>query len=274
MAKSFTCGIIMPISDIDGYPAGHWVEVLKIIKSSAQKVNFEPTLVSDAEDSGIIQKRIVSNIYNCDIVVADVSGKNPNVMFELGMRLAFDKPAIIIKDDATDYSFDTSVIEHLNYPKDLRYFDIISFEEKLSKKIQNTFKSATSDDNYTTFLKHFGEYTVSSLEKTEISGNEYIIKAIDELRHEIVSLKNKKSHTRNGLLSQGSRGFQVSMLTNAALKYIEKNNISINDLSDETVRNEVSQYLADNYRQNGVPITEFIPDLKAALTSLNSEAFN
>jgi hypothetical protein len=34
--------------------------------------------------------------------------KNPNVMFELGMRLAFDKPAIIIKDNRTNYSFDTA----------------------------------------------------------------------------------------------------------------------------------------------------------------------
>jgi len=32
-------------------------------------------------------------------------------MFELGLRLAFDKPAIIVKDDNTSYSFDTAPIE-------------------------------------------------------------------------------------------------------------------------------------------------------------------
>jgi len=42
------------------------------------------------------------------MIVCDISGRNPNVMFELGLRLAFDKPAIIIKDEITPYSFDTS----------------------------------------------------------------------------------------------------------------------------------------------------------------------
>lgn len=40
-------------------------------------------------------------------------------MFELGMRLTFDKPTIIIKDNTTDFIFDTGPIEHLQYPKDL-----------------------------------------------------------------------------------------------------------------------------------------------------------
>ena len=58
----------------------------------------------------MIHKTIVQNLYLNPIVVCDVSGKNANVMFELGLRLAFDKPTIIIKDDKTDYSFDTSVV--------------------------------------------------------------------------------------------------------------------------------------------------------------------
>ena len=93
------CGIIMPISAIDGCSGEHWAEVKNIISESICAAGYDPNLVSDAEDIGIIQKRIIQNIYNNDIVVCDVSGKNPNVMFELGMRLAFDKPAIIVIDD-------------------------------------------------------------------------------------------------------------------------------------------------------------------------------
>jgi hypothetical protein len=71
----------------------------------------------NADDIGVIQKRIVQNLYSSDVIVCDVSGKNPNVMFELGMRLAFDKPTLIVKDDKTDYSFDTGIIEHVPYPR-------------------------------------------------------------------------------------------------------------------------------------------------------------
>ena len=159
------CGIIMPISSIDNCSADHWTEVKKIISEAICDAGYTPNLVSNAEDIGIIQKRIIQNLYDNDIVVCDVSGKNPNVMFELGMRLAFDKPAIIIIDDKTDYSFDTSPIEHLSYPRDLRYYSILNFKEQLKAKILATVEKSKSDPKYTTFLKNFGEFEVAHVEK-------------------------------------------------------------------------------------------------------------
>ena len=66
-------------------------------------------------------------------------------MFELGMRLAFDKPTIIIIDDKTSYSFDTAIIEHLSYPRDLRYGKINEFKIKLKEKIIATIKKSEND---------------------------------------------------------------------------------------------------------------------------------
>jgi len=111
-----TCGIVMSISAIDGCSEAHWSEVHDILNEAISDAGFESNLVSNADDVGIIQKRIIQNLYDNPVVVCDVRAKNPNVMFELGMRLAFDRPTIIIKDDKTSYSFDTSPIEHLEYP--------------------------------------------------------------------------------------------------------------------------------------------------------------
>lgn len=107
-------------------------------------------------------------------------------MFELGIRLAFDKPTIIVKDDKTTYSFDTSPIEHLVYPRDLRFARIVEFKEKLTEKIQATHKKATEDKNYTTFLKHFGEFTVAKLDKKEISSQQFILEELRAIRNEMV----------------------------------------------------------------------------------------
>jgi hypothetical protein len=191
------CGIVMPISSIDGCSIEHWAEVLNIIKESVELAGFNANLVSDADDSGIIQKRIIHNLYNNEIVVCDVSGKNPNVMFELGMRLAFDKPTIIIKDDNTDYSFDTSVIEHLTYPRDLRFAKIVSFKESLKKKIQATYAKSISDSNYTTFLKNFGEYQVARLTEKEVSSDNFILSAIEEIRTEMTRIRRNQMINEN-----------------------------------------------------------------------------
>jgi hypothetical protein len=115
-------------------------------------------------------------------VVCDVSGKNPNVMFELGIRLAFDKPTIIVKDEKTSYSFDTAPIEHLEYPRDLRYADIVAFKDELARKILSTHKKATEDPNYTTFLKHFGTFTVPKLDTKEVDKEEFILDELKSLR--------------------------------------------------------------------------------------------
>lgn len=63
-------------------------------------------------------------------------------MFELGIRLTFDKPTVVVKDEETDYSFDTSPIEHAPYPSSLHYHEIVRFKKRLADKIIATQKAA------------------------------------------------------------------------------------------------------------------------------------
>lgn len=185
------CGIIMPISAIDNCSEQHWIDVKNILIDTIQSAGFEANLVSNADDVGIIQKRIIQNIYDNPIIVCDVSGKNPNVMFELGMRLAFDKPVIIIKDNITSYSFDTSPIEHLTYPRDLRFNKIVELKKELKEKIIGTYQKSQSDPSYTTFLKNFGRFTVAKLATTEVSQNEFLMEEIQELKSLIINTSQR-----------------------------------------------------------------------------------
>lgn len=210
------CGIIMPISSIDNCSMEHWAEVKKIISEAICDAGYKPNLVSNADDIGIIQKRIIQNIYDNDIVVCDVSGKNPNVMFELGMRLAFDKPAIIVIDDKTDYSFDTSPIEHLSYPRDLRYYNILNFKEQLKTKIIATVEKAKTNPNYTTFLKNFGEFEVAHVEKKEGSINEVLLSKMEEVSYHL-SRMERRINTRDNVM--------VSALENEKIKSIIRSGI-------------------------------------------------
>lgn len=198
IATANICGLIMPISAIDGCNEQHWQDVKEIISSAVEKAGFVPNLVSYADDVGIIQKRIIQNLYENPIVVCDVSGKNPNVMFELGLRLAFDKPTIIIKDNDTSYSFDTSPIEHLEYPRDLRFNKIVEFKESLGEKIKATYDKSIKDKDYTTFLKHFGAFTAAKIETKEVSKEDFIIEELKELKK---SVERQEVFRRNEMLN-------------------------------------------------------------------------
>ncbi len=175
------CGLIMPISPIDGCDALHWNAVNRILSEAIVSAGYKARMVSESDGSGIIQKNIVQNLYYDPIVVCDVSGKNPNVMFELGLRLAFDKPTVIVKDDKTDYSFDTSPIEHIPYPRDLSYYEILDFKDKLKRKILATIKEQEENKEYSVFLQHFGKFKIAKIQDKEASVNEILLSKMDEV---------------------------------------------------------------------------------------------
>ncbi|AZB41790.1 RNA helicase [Bacillus sp. FJAT-42376] len=193
------CGIIMPISGLDGYPETHWLEVKNIITQAANQIetlSFKTDIVSNSEgEVNIIHNNIISNIYNSDIVVCDISSRNPNVLFELGMRLTFDKPTVIIKDDNTPYIFDTNSIETLEYPYDLRFSKIVTFKQKLAEKIASTYKASQSDPTYSAFLGHFGKFKVKKLDQTEITEPEQVIlEELEFIRKELRILSSEREN--------------------------------------------------------------------------------
>ena len=242
------CGIIMPISAMESCGTEHWLEILSILKEVANDAGFEPNLVSDADEIGIIQKRIIQNVYNSDIIICDVSCKNPNVMFELGMRLAFDKATVIIKDDKTDYSFDTGVIEHLGYPRDLRFHKILEFKENLKKKLISTFEKSKSDSNYSTFLKNFGEYKIAHLQEKEVSSDNYILNSLDEIRYEIRRLRNNQIHSidsnRDSVDEKNLENYRTNLIKNYYNKFMSENKIrSMSDL--DIVKDELFEYISN-----------------------------
>ncbi len=190
-----TCGIVMPISHHPDYPVGHWGDVLNILREAIDGTEFEPKLVSDDDAIGLIHERIVTNIYNNEMIVCDVSSKNPNVMFELGLRLAFDKPTIIIKDEKTDYSFDTSGIEHIPYPSSLRFSQIVKFKADLISKINATYSKYTGDPNFSPFLKSFGKTIKPAvINSSEISESRYIIEQLNQIRKDIQAYRTKQDN--------------------------------------------------------------------------------
>lgn len=192
------CGIIMPIANTAPYKDGHWNDVYSVLCEVASGVNLKPNLVSFDDDVTILHKRIIRNIYFNPIVICDISSRNPNVMFELGMRLAFDKPTVIIKDDITLNSFDIASIEYLEYPSDLRYQSILSFKEKLKIKINETLKRAHEDDNYSTFLGNFGDFKTAKLVEKEVPVSEFLLDEIRDLKGAIKTLvKNSGPSHRN-----------------------------------------------------------------------------
>ena len=65
--------------------------------------------------SSNITDDIVESIERCHLVIVDVTGNNPNVMFELGYALARHKPHIIISQSTEFLPFDIRQVRTIEY---------------------------------------------------------------------------------------------------------------------------------------------------------------
>ena len=204
VAKRPRCGLVMPIATLGDYKESHWADVKAILTESLNCAGFDVALVSEADEIGTILKRIVQNLYENPLVVCDVSGRNHNVMFELGMRLAFDKATVIVTDEVTPFSFDTQVIEHIRYPRDLRYGQINTFKDNLAIKAKATYQMAATNSEFSPFLKHFGDFTAAKVETQELPQGEFLMKQMEEIRVALSEMRLEMVRRRSGSRRQHS----------------------------------------------------------------------
>ncbi len=199
------CGVVMPISEMPGYPASHWEDVLRIIKEGLKESRFQVDLVSENAAAGIILDGIIHHLADDPIVICDVSARNANVMFELGVRLAFNKATVIIKDDLTSYPFDTSPLKYIEYPRDLRYPKVQKFQAELAKTVAATYE-ASQKSGYKTFLEYFGRLkSTQELPTIESPLPQILIDQFAALRGEISALRLV---TAQGVNSGGGAGYR------------------------------------------------------------------
>jgi hypothetical protein len=223
--KIVSCGIIMAISAIDGCDAQHWSEVKSIIVEACHSIDdpeFEAKLVSEGDNAEVLHKKIVPGVYSSDTAICDVSGRNPNVMFELGLRIAFDKPTIIIKDDETPFSFDTAPVQHLDYPRNLKFAQIVEFKKILAEKVKNTYV-ASSAPGYETVLKSFGPLQTVRLDETSVPLDELLIEMVAELQRDVAGLRSEmRRSTAPSTISPPRDSAIYSTPNFMAGKYLEK----------------------------------------------------
>lgn len=137
------CFVIMPISDTEGYKKGHFEHVYKDIFSAAIiEAGYTPKRADDENSSTMIQVNIIKDIIEAPMAICDLSSRNPNVLFELGIRQAFDLPVVLVQEEGTPRIFDISTINTINYRKEMIYYEVIEDREKILKAILATSNSS------------------------------------------------------------------------------------------------------------------------------------
>ena len=95
-----SCFIVMPFGP-------EWsADVHRILAGACQAAGVRPVRGDDLFTPTDILEDIWQSINAADFVIADITGRNPNVLYELGIAHTLAKPVMIISRDAADIPID------------------------------------------------------------------------------------------------------------------------------------------------------------------------
>lgn len=147
------CFVIMPIGEYFTEYYNHFLEVYEDIFTPAiKKAGYIPMRADEEKACNVIQCDIIQKIIESDIVLCDLSNKNPNVLYELGIRQAFDKPVVLVQEEGTDRIFDISIIRTIDYDKNLNQRKIKENIENIYKAILETLKQTKGINSIIKFI--------------------------------------------------------------------------------------------------------------------------
>lgn len=131
-----TCFVIMPFAD----PIGGYYE--SVYQPAIEQRAKLKSMRADADiyGTGKIIDQIWKGIQAARVLVAELTGRNPNVLYELGLAHALHKPVVLVSSNKDDVPFDVQHVRVIYYDKDDPFWG-----QKLIEKVAENILSALQD---------------------------------------------------------------------------------------------------------------------------------
>ncbi|BBH14164.1 hypothetical protein [Chromobacterium haemolyticum] len=135
--KTKVCFVIAPIGPDGSADRVRSDQVLKhIIGPSVRECGYEPIRADHISEPGLITSQVIQHIVEDPLVIADLTGRNPNVFYELALRHAIKKPIVQIIHAAETIPFDVAASRTVHV--DHRDLDSVAkAKEEITKQIRH-----------------------------------------------------------------------------------------------------------------------------------------
>jgi hypothetical protein len=110
-----TCFVIAPIGDKDSDIRKRSDKALKHIFKRALADKYSVIRADDITEPGMITSQVLQAVQDSDLVLADLTGHNPNVFYELAVRHAIEKPIIHLIERPWKIPFDVGGFRTIDF---------------------------------------------------------------------------------------------------------------------------------------------------------------
>ncbi len=149
--------------------------------------NFDVMLMPPHKilNPGNITRQIVRYILDSDLVIANLTGLNANVMYELAIRHAKRKPVIVIAEIGTKLPFDIAAERTIFYTNDM--VGVVELTARLNETIPVALRDKNPDNPVYSGLE--SSIIQQKVDQEGSSIDSYIIDKLDQLADSISYLK-------------------------------------------------------------------------------------
>jgi hypothetical protein len=139
-ASKKTCFVVSPIGDHNSTTRARANEVLEfIIKPATEKCGYQAIRADEMAEPGVITTDMIRHLLDAELVIADLTERNPNVFYEVGVRHAFHKPIILISEEK-NIPFDLQGLRHIEF----NHTNLTSSAD-CTKQIENHIRAIEAD---------------------------------------------------------------------------------------------------------------------------------
>jgi hypothetical protein len=250
------CFVIMPITDPDGYDKGHFQKVYEdIFKIAIDKSGFNPIRADEVLQTNFIHLDILQKLIDSPIAVCDLSSRNPNVLFELGLRQAFDKPTVLVQECGTQKIFDIAPLRMTDYRKELNYREVLEDQISISEAIKATKIATDKGDGINSLINLLSLSSPATLkditDKDSTRMFQIMMAEINELRvdfrQSIKRIERPESYEDKFIIKQKSDSYDYERLE-----------VYYRDFMDIISKNPPNEVVADFYEKISYEINKII----------------
>jgi nucleoside 2-deoxyribosyltransferase len=139
--------------DEDRYATGFFKEVLASLFTPAIIGAGLQVRTAQRQGSDLIHSTIINELLEADLVLADLTEHNPNVLFELGMRIAENKPVVLVRAKGTGRIFDVDhVLRFEEYSPNLWSSTVADDKPRLEAHVKAAWENRESAETYRNIL--------------------------------------------------------------------------------------------------------------------------
>lgn len=200
-----SCFIITPIGK-DSDPIRRHIDgiIEAAIEPVLEKYDYEVYIPHHMSMPGSIDKQIIKKIHDCDLVIANLTDINPNVMYELALRHCFGTPSIMIAEKDTKLPFDIGTQRTIFYVNDAK--GVLSLKQDLGKAIEELYKNDDYESPIVSVLKEFEieekiiKDKANSIDKLEANAWSIVFEKLNRIEQNISRPRDNVYHNSSNKL--------------------------------------------------------------------------